>query len=106
MVTKQDYVEMLGLVKDPVQSKGSIRILDFIEPIFFLLKAAKGHHQGYDGGLADHTFLVMLDAYYEISVKSFYLDVSPDDVILAAFFHDLDKIPRYAEKENIQDAYK
>lgn len=61
---------------------------------FFMCRASnpnKAYHQEYEGGLADHTALAVLDAYHTATVKP-WMKVDKDDVIVAALFHDLDKI--------------
>lgn len=61
---------------------------------FFDEKAAIKYHQAYEGGLADHTALVTLDAYHSAYTKK-WSKINVDDALVVGLFHDIDKIGKY-----------
>jgi 23S rRNA maturation-related 3'-5' exoribonuclease YhaM len=77
--------DLCGLVKN---------VFEVNKAYFFKEPASKVKHQNYTGGLADHTALVTLVAF-DVAETHEYMKVKTDDAMIAALFHDWEKIGMY-----------
>ena len=85
------YRFIYAMIMSPEVKKKVNTLMNELGSRFFECQAAKKYHQDYEGGLADHVALVVLDAYHT-AVSKPWMKLDTDDVIVAALFHDLDKI--------------
>jgi 23S rRNA maturation-related 3'-5' exoribonuclease YhaM len=85
------YRFIYAMITSPEVKKKVRTVMNELGSRFFECQAAAKYHQDYEGGLADHTALVVLDAYHSAITKK-WMRVDPDDAIVSALFHDLDKI--------------
>ncbi len=63
--------------------------------------ALGGHHGDYEGGLFDHTLLVVNYTYYLCATTIDQVDTKK--AILTAIYHDFGKVPYYAYKTELKD---
>ena len=89
---KELYTYIFDLFADGVKRDGARDLLFDNRETFFKAQASSnaGLHQAYEGGLADHTALCTLVAWFTAFMNP-GLCVNPDDVLIAALFHDLTK---------------
>jgi len=85
------YRFIYALITNPEVKKKVKTVMNELGSRFFDCLAATKYHQCYEGGLADHTALVVLEAYH-MAVTKKWLKLDTDNVIIAALFHDIDKI--------------
>jgi hypothetical protein len=84
---------------DIVKEKVEDTFSEIGEGFFYELASSKkfSYHQAYIGGLADHVALATLDAYHFVLTKPWF-GIKTDDILVAALFHDLDKVGRYSRE--------
>ncbi len=91
---KEIYNYIFSLFEDD-KTKGIVKqIFEQNKESFFSEPAAKIKHQNYSGGLADHTALATMIAYYLCKTQG-YMNVRSDDAMISALFHDWEKIGNY-----------
>ena len=104
--TKQirDYLEE---IKMPALRKNILKLHDDLEEKLKNNPAAVKYHHAYKGGLYDHTLEVIEIALdiFELYKDKFVREVKRDDVILAAFAHDLEKTNKYRKNTNQATLY-
>lgn len=96
---KDVYDFILDLFASEVKKKKAKKLLVEAKG-FFEEQASKKvpcYHQCYEGGLADHTALVCLEAFHTVITKP-WCGVDPDDILIVGLFHDLDKVGLYMKE--------
>ncbi len=100
----KDYLEEIRM---PALRKNVLKLYDDIEEKLKSNPAAVKYHHAYKGGLYDHTLEVIEIALnvFELYKDKFVREVKRDDVILAAFAHDLEKTNKYRKNTNQATLY-
>lgn len=101
MNVQPDHGRVLSLVSDIKKREKTIEIFVKYYGQFCTGKGSGHRHHPYDGGLADHTMLVALLAWdFARKLPDFlYFTCNTDDIVMAAIFHDFDKMGKYQEPE-------
>lgn len=87
----EELTKLLKLIKSDKLWSACNEALECYKQDFITKPAASGHHHNYVGGLLLHTAEVMKFAYTIANT----VECNMDNVLTAAFFHDIDKIKEY-----------
>lgn len=87
--------ELLNLLKNEDTKQKLLRIYNEIREEFDKMPSSVRHHHTYVGGMGIHVWEVMNLACMLYESLQAAMDCTMDDVIIASFIHDFDKLGRY-----------
>lgn len=101
-INRTSLIEYINRIKNPAFREPILAFIEKNEKRVMEMPGAISYHHNWDGGWADHTTQViglgiMLYDQMEDSINNAF---SKDDVIIAGFCHDLDKLTRYKKAES------